>query len=161
LSVFIVNRAEDLLDRLEKGVGGGKSVLELFDTSPELVIYEGTAERGSRAPEEDLGITGIVLESLLNVLAEDVSRREFTHSDVVRINDAVMNRAAEVIAGSVAGDSGKLERLRKFWVSTLVRYLKQITKDREVQTDEAVYLVGSHFRISALSAIRALKALLP
>jgi len=147
-----------------------ESIIELYDYAPTLVLFENLLdfdytkekEKISKILEwgeqEKLNPIDVVLESLVNVISEEISRSELTHSeDKVLINRDIRNMAVEKVLRFIGNSKTRLRKLHKLWLRALVAFLSQLHQERKnLKIDEAVFLVGSHFRISASSAIRAI-----
>lgn len=150
-----------------------ESILQLYDYSPTLVLFENLLDvdysKEKRAiltiskltGKEKLNPVGIVLESLVNVVSEDISRRELTLSkDKVLINSNMRNLAVEMIWRFIGNDQRKLRKLHHLWLGRLTAFLNQLCQGKKnLKIDEVIFLVSSRFRISALSAIKAIASI--
>lgn len=150
-----------------------ESILQLYDYSPTLVLFENLLDvdysKEKRAiltiskltGKEKLNPVGIVLESLINVVSEDISRRELTLSkDKVLINSNMRNLAVEMILRFIGNDQRKLRKLHHLWLGRLVAFLNQLyQRKKNLKIDEIIFLVSSRFRISGLSAIKAIASI--
>jgi len=146
------------------------SLLQLYDYSPTLVLFENlldvdqTKEReailtvSKLTGREELNPIDVVLESTLNVVSEDISRKKITHpTDKVLINTDIRNLAVERILRLIDNDKRKLRKLHHLWLHRLDVFLNQLYQKRKnLSIDEVIFLVSTQFRISALSAIRAI-----
>jgi len=147
-----------------------ESFLDLYNYSPTLILFEplpdsnlskekeAISEIFKVSSKEKLNPLDIVLESLVNVVSEHISCREVTHSrDKVLINSNVRNRAVEEILRLINGDKEKLRELHREWLRMLVAFLKQL-HPQNLKIDEVIFFVSNQFRISAVSAIRAIRS---
>jgi hypothetical protein len=153
-----------------KMAAGLDSFLKLYEFSPTLVLFQGPVSMNcskekeiiSRifgfAEKERLNPIDVVLESLVNVVCEDISREELTHSnDTVLINSRIRDSAAQRIVELVSDDVSVLKTLHKSWLSLLKNFIQQVLSSRkDIRIEEIIFLVGSRFRISSSSAIRAI-----
>jgi hypothetical protein len=149
------------------------SLLRLYESSPTLVLFEGLASMNyskqkeivSRiskvAGKEKLNPIDVVLESLVNVVSEDVSREELTHSsDKVLINTKIRDLAVERIIKFVNDDVNVLKMLHELWLGMLKGFIRQLINSRKnLGIEEVIYFVSTRFRISSLSAIRAIASI--
>lgn len=150
-----------------------ESILQLYDYSPTLILFENLLDvdysKEKRAiltiskltGKEKLNPVGIVLESLINVVSEDISRRELTFSkDKVLINSNMRNLAVEMMLRFIGNDQRKLRKLHHLWLGRLMAFLNQLyQRKKNLKIDEVIFLVSSRFRISGLSAIRAIASI--
>jgi NAD dependent epimerase/dehydratase family enzyme len=147
-----------------------ESFLKLYEHSPSLVLYENLAKPfGNKenktnldisqlVNEEKLNPIDVVLESLVNVISEEISRKEFTHSeDKVLINSRIRNLAAEKILKAINNDKERLRHLHQSWLQMLREFLRQLCQnERKLRIDRVIFEVSSRFRISSPSAIKAI-----
>jgi hypothetical protein len=149
------------------------SFLKLYESSPTLVLFEGLASTNYSkqkeivsqiskvASKEGLNPIDVVLESIVNVVSEDVSREELTHSrDKVLINSKIRDLAVERVIKFVNDDINVLKMLHESWLGMLKDFIRQLLNSKkDLGIEEVIYLVGSRFRISSLSAIRAIASI--
>lgn len=147
-----------------------KSLMKLYDRNPTLVLFENlldstyTREKENLSgilrlgEKEKLNPIDVVLESLVNVISEDISRRELTHSeDKVLINSDVRNMAVDEILESINNDKRKLIKLHTMWMNALIEFLNELyQREGNLKLEEVIFLVSDQFRISALSGIKAI-----
>lgn len=145
--------------------------LELFNSSPTLVLFGDIlnsdkvngeiAEIVNIGKKEELNPIEVVMESLVNVISEDISRKELTCAkDRILINKDVQNKAVETVLNIISANKLKLKKLHSQWLDWLRSYLEQLyheVKSRNV--DEVIFLVGRRFRISSQSTIKALNSI--
>ena len=149
-----------------------ESFIELYESSPSLVLFENLLDFDHKkekefsailelGEQEKLNPVDIVLESLVNIISEEISRREVTHSeDKVLINRDIRNMAVEKILKFFGNNKTKLRKMHQLWLGALKVFLNNLYEKRKnLKIDEVIFLVGSRFRISALSAIRAIASI--
>lgn len=147
-----------------------ESLIRLYDASPTLILYENLLELDYDKAEkqqltkilqlgekEKLNPIKVVLESQINVISEDISRRELTHSeDKVLINSDIRNMAVKEFLEFIKNDKDRLIELHRMWMNRLRKFLAELyQKDAKMNMEEVIFLVSRQFRISALSAIKA------
>lgn len=151
-----------------------ESLLKLYDYSPSLILYGNILnsdltiekrkifEKISNLIQEELNPIDVVLESLVNVISEDISRRNWTHSeDKVLIDNKIRNHAVKVLLEIIDNDKEKLKMLHKIWMQMLTEFLKEIhQQENNVNIDKVIFIVSERFRTSSLSAIRAITSIL-
>jgi hypothetical protein len=147
-----------------------ESLLRLYDYSPTLVLFENLVdsnlikeeetlfEISQLGDKEKLNPIDVVLESLLNIISEDISYKQLTHSrEKVLINSNVRKLAVERIWKAIGRDKMKLKELHKEWLHMLAEFLTQLSRrEKDMKIDKAIFLVSERFRISASSAIKAM-----
>jgi hypothetical protein len=147
------------------------SFMELYNYLPTLMLFENLLADGdylrkkenvSRilelSEEAKLNPIDVVLESLVNVVSEDISRQRLTHStDKILINSDIRNTAVDRILTFVDNDERKLRELHKAWLNRLKMFMKQLyQRDKNMKIEETIFRVSNQFRIAGLSAITAI-----
>jgi hypothetical protein len=142
--------------------------MRLFEMSPSLVLYEDMIETEGDERDELLGVIGdrgkslnpieVVVESIINAKSEEISMNQITSSrEKVLITPNVRRQAISEILGWLQEEKEtKLERLHESWLAELVSFLKHLLDSNpRLKTDELLFQVSRRFRISGISAIRA------
>jgi len=103
----------------------------------------------------------IALESIINLQCEEISCKRYGfNNEKIMINDAIMSQALNYVKNAFSNDKDGLIKLHDRWLQRLTLFLVNLTKaNKKTSTDDAIYLVSEHFRISTLSAIRAIASL--
>jgi hypothetical protein len=144
--------------------------MELYRSAPALVLYDkdlvgseaiaNLKEISQFAARSELNPADVVLESLINVLAENISGKQVTTSQsTVLLNRSAITRAAEELQKILEEDIDVLRSLHHEWLRMLGRFLTGIDIQRVSTTDEAIFQVSKEFRISASSAVKAVSSL--
>ena len=149
------------------------SFLKLYDVAiPKLILFDApppSKEEKEKAAlqqisklskNEKANPLDIVLESWINVISEDISRKEITFSnDKVLINWSVRDAAVECVRKFIGEDKEKLMTFHDMWLRKFGSFLKQLYEhDKKMTVDDAALFAGSQFRISTNSAMRAMSS---
>jgi hypothetical protein len=143
---------------------------ELYKTSPTLILFDSVSDAVEKQEEtaklqicqlKEDGKTNpldIVLESLVNVVSEDISTNSLTYSkEKVLINNNVRKAAVERICNFIGNDAKKLKIFHDLWLKQFSLFLKQLYEsDNKLAVNRAAFLAGNYFRISTKSAIRVM-----
>ena len=153
---------------------GFESLMELYEQPPNLMLFgdllsiDYTKEieiiLGSfGAKGKELNPADVIIESLINVKSEKISTEQLTHSsNKVLINEDILKTAIKEIRDELWGNPKKLARLHGIWLEKITTFLKDIHQSRKnLRIEEAIFLISRKFRISALSAIRAIVSVAP
>jgi hypothetical protein len=147
------------------------SLLGLYDIIiPKLILYDVPNPNREKREKESLrkiaefsgneraNPLDIVLESWINVMSEDISRKKITFSNnKVLINGNVRDAAVDSIRDFIGEDKQKLMAFHDMWLRKFSGFLKQLfEQDKRMTVDEATLLAASQFRISTSSAMRAI-----
>ena len=146
------------------------SLMRLYDPPPRLILYgKDLVESIHNEKFEqilDLGVRNhlnpleVVIESLLNIVAEDISERQVTSSpNVVLLNNDINRQAVERLYEILEKDPEILKRIHREWLKRLADFLYGLDSRRISMTSEAVFQTAKEFRISAPSAMRAISSL--
>jgi hypothetical protein len=149
-----------------------EAIFQLYDTSPSLVLFESVSNEEyskesevvssvCKLSERKLNPIEIVMESLINVFSEEISSKEITLTkESVLVNSRVRSLAVEKIIALINNDNSILKMLHDMWLDKLRSYLTQLYNERNHLTiDAVIFRVSNQFRISSLSAIKAIKSI--
>ena len=149
-----------------------QSWISLYELSPSLKLYDDMLDSGNDAEIDEIsGIVSnkspslnpieVVLESLINVISENVSIDTLTSSeDKVLLNQEIRKKAAETILLFLKEDrEQKLILMHKSWIEALVKFLRSLAESKgNLKMDEVLFRVSNRFRITASSAVRAVSS---
>jgi len=131
--------------------------LYAFEKTKESEINEMT----SVVEEKLANPLDIALESLLGFQCERLSCDKFGFdTEKIVINEQIMKQALKDIQIAFANNRKELIKLHDLWLNRLKLFLTKLCRaNKNISTDEAIYLVSDHFRISTISAIRAIASI--
>lgn len=146
--------------------------MEMYKLSPSLVLFDDLvgAEYVSqneavlgiiREYGESLNPIDVVLESLVNKISEKISSEILTTSkDKVLITLDIRQKAIDKILQFIKKDPRRrLKWLHQNWLAALINFIKVISENGgNLKREEVIFQVGRRFRISSISAIRAISA---
>jgi len=145
------------------------SLMQLYSPPRRLVLYDGdlTGSGRSQNLEQifDIGVKSqlnpleAIIESLVNVIAEDLSQRQITHRDTVFLNKGINEQAVEYLRRILENDPEILKEIHRRWLNRLTEFLSSLDPEKVSTTAEAIFQVAKEFRISAPSAVQAISSL--
>lgn len=99
----------------------------------------------------------VVIESLLNLKIEKISSQKLTQSpNKVFINKEIFETAVKELTEDIGNDLKGLEEIHRKWCDKLKMFVDGIRQGKEIKLAKVIYLVSKKFRISSLSAIKAI-----
>jgi len=145
------------------------SLMQLYGPPRRLVLYDsdltGFGRSQNLGPIFDIGVTyrlnplEAVIESLVNVIAEDLSQRQITHRDTVFLNKSINEQAVEYLRKILENDPEILKEIHRKWLNRLAEFLSSLDPEKVSTTAEAIFQVAKEFRLSAPSAVQAISSL--
>jgi len=148
-----------------------KQWMDLFKTSPSLVLFEDMIGIDSEEekqeflklipPNETLNPIDVVIESFINIISEKISSETTTKSeDKILINPIIRKKAVVAILDFLGRDYKKVKMLHEFWIKELSSFLRHLYKNiAKMQTEEVLFQISKRFRISGISAIKAVSTI--
>lgn len=145
-----------------------QELMSMYQSTPRMILYDkdlSTDQLDSEvhaiadmSSHTQLNPVEVVLESLINKLAERVSEESLTRShDTVLLNAHVRAEAIERLVGQVRANDHFLTEIHEAWLRDLRGYVTHEMMNL-LTTDEMVFRVAMRYRVSASSAARALKS---
>jgi hypothetical protein len=148
------------------------NIFSLFDNAPSLVLFESISDQESKRQKEVvsnvckisqkvLNPIDVVMESLVNIFSEEISSKEITLSkDSVLVNNKVRNLAIAKVLKIVGNDSKMLQVIHDKWLDKLRSFVATLCSEaKQISIDMIIFQVSSQFRISSLSAVKAIKSI--
>jgi len=145
-----------------------EELVRFYDESPSLVMYKSNVLKTPQNElireiaenNRDLNPIDVVLESLVNLLAERLSTENLTASkDTVCLDEPTQDLAVQRVRRLAEENASFLEEMHTKWLEKLQTFLSSL-KEQGVQTvQEAVFQIGLRFRISTGSVLKAIASI--
>lgn len=141
--------------------------MSLYELSPTLKLYDDMIDEGvnikiNGITKNTLSLPNpieVVLESLLNILSENMSIETLTSSkDKIYLTKDIQNNAMNIIIEFTKTDKDrKLKHLHDLWIYKLIEFLQETYElYGNLKTDDVLYRISNKFRLSGTSATKAI-----
>lgn len=144
--------------------------MELFDSSPILVLYDrnlATLKHNEELKQilhssdaKQLNPIDVVLESLINVVSEKLSNETLTRSrKTVLVSKETYDLAIKEMLDILQKDPTTLRELHRNWLEKLTSFISALKTKGVSRVEDVIFQISMKFRISATSSMKSISSL--